>query len=286
VSLVIGEGQEKIVLNVDGLKKGKATVSGSKDSELLLKYEAFRVESFNRLVNPTYDAMDVAEEAGDEQGEVDAVEAYAVQNEIHRAELIDFAKKNIGTSLALYGTMLRWTGDDNITALDELVTDFEKVHPDLFMAKEMRDKVERFKKVALGVIAPDIDLIDLEGNSKKLSEVDADYILIDFWASWCGPCLLQTPDLRKAHKAFKDKGFEIYSVSIDTKDKAWKRAIEKHQLQNWTNVIDTRGWGSEVANDYNVSFVPYNFLIDRNRKIIAKNLHSKSLHNKLKKLAL
>ena len=286
IMLVIDKGQHDIKLNVEGIRDGKVKVDGSKDSELLIGYEAFRNESFDRLVDPTYDAMDVAEEDGDLQGEIDAVEAYALKNEEHRTELITYAKENIGTSLALYGTMLRWTGDDNVIPLEELVVDFENAHPDLYMAKEMREKLERFKKVALGITAPEIELKDTDGNTHKLSETNAKYVLIDFWASWCGPCILQTPDLREAHKNFKDKGFEIYSVSLDDDKKSWDKAVDKLELQNWINVSDLQGWASDAGKDYNVSFVPYNFLIDltQDRKIIAKNLHSKSLQGKLEEL--
>lgn len=194
-----------------------------------------RKESFDRLVEPTYAAMGKAKEAGDEQGEIDAVEAYATMNEMHRSELIGYAKQNIGSSIALYGTMLRWTGDENINALDELVSAFENANPDLHMATSMRRKVDRFKKVDIGAKSPEIELIDQNCETQFLSEIKAQYVLIDFWASWCGPCILQAPDLQKAHANYGDKGFEILSISLDDDE-----ACQVHRPWHLTDQVTLR----------------------------------------------
>lgn len=283
VMLAIDEGQKEIILNVAGERNGKVEIIGSPDSELLQDYEAFRKESNSRLIQPAYAAMRAATKAGDQAGEVAAVEAYAHASEEHRTELIDFTEKNIGTSVALFGTMLRWTGDDNVSKLDKLVTDFKAIHPDLKMTAVMEDKVIRYKKVAIGAQAPAIEQADSSGNILSLEAAKGKYTLIDFWASWCGPCLLQVPDLHEAYDAYHEKGFEIYSVSVDRKGDKWKAAIDKYNMK-WPNVSDLKGWESSAAKDYNATFVPFNLLIDGEGKIIAKNLHSKSLQGKLESL--
>ena len=281
VLVAIDKGQKEVILNVEGKKKGYVETKGSPDSEILLGYEAFRKESLSRLISPTYATMRAAK--GDAEKEVAAVQAYGHASELHRKELIDYALKNIGTSIALYGSVLRWTGDEEIGNLEKLVSDFKAVHPDLPMTKVMEEKLNRFKQVAIGVIAPSIELPDTSGVMKTMDNLKGKYTLVDFWASWCGPCLLQVPDLKKAYGNYQDKGFEIIGVSVDAREKRWKTAIKKYDM-NWPHLSDLEGWKSTAARDYNVTFIPFNILIDEEGKIIAKNLHSAALQEKLKEL--
>ena len=281
--LVIAEGQNNIQLDVEGVSKGKASIKGSIDSEKLLAYDNFRLASNARVVTPTYDAMRAASKKNDHEAEIEAVQNYAHASEAHRVELLDFTEKEIGTSIALFGSMLRWTGDEEVGRLDQLVQAFKAVHPHLKMTKVMEDKVERFKKVALGAITPAISLPDTLGNTLTLTAAKGKYTLIDFWASWCTPCLLQIPDLKEAYAEYHAKGFEILGVSVDSKGKRWRNAIVKYEM-TWPQVSDLKGWGAAAAADYNVTFIPFNVLIDAEGKIIAKNLHSKALKAKLEAL--
>jgi len=153
----------------------------------------------------------------------------------------------------------------------------------LKMTKIMEDKVERFKKVAIGATAPAISLPDANGTMKTLDDLKGKYTLLDFWASWCSPCLLQVPDLKEAYDKYHEKGFEIIGVSVDSKGDRWKRSIEKYEM-NWPHISDLKGWKSEAAAEYNVTFIPFNMLIAEDGKILAKNLHSKALQGKLEEL--
>lgn len=283
VVLVIDERQNNIELNVEGKNKGAVEIKGSEDAQKLQGYEIFRQESYNRVVKPTYDAMRAASKEEDQAKEVEAVEAYAQASEDSRKELIDYTIDNIGTSIALYGTVLRWTGDDEVAKLDKLVSDFKAKRPNLKMTKVMEEKVNRFKKVAIGAPAPAFSLADTSGQTQQLADLKGTYTLLDFWASWCSPCLLQVPDLKQAYEDYHDKGFEIIGISVDTKEKRWKSAIQKYEM-NWPHVSDLKGWGAEVANNYNVTFIPFNMLIDSEGNIVAKNLHSKALQGKLAEL--
>jgi peroxiredoxin len=281
VLLAIDKGQQNIKLEVEGKKKGYVRIEGSPDSELLQGYEAFRGESLARLITPTYATMRDAK--GDTEKEVAAVQAYGHASEEHRSELIDYALKNMGTSVALYGTVLRWTGDKEIENLEILVNNFKKAHPDLTMTKVMEDKLNRFKNMAIGVVAPDFSLPDSAGTVFTRKDLNAKYTLLDFWASWCSPCLLQVPDLKKAHDIYHEKGFDIVGISVDKDKRRWQSAIKRFDM-NWLHLSDLKGWRSQTARDYNVTFIPFNLLIDANGKIIGKNLHSAALQGKLKEL--
>lgn len=134
----------------------------------------------------------------------------------------------------------------------------------------------------IGDIAPEIDLPDTKGEKIALSSLRGSLVLVDFWASWCGPCIKEQPLLLKLHNAYPDK-LSIYGVSMDTKKPLWTAAIAKGKLP-WTNVSDLKYWTSPVVGDYMLQSVPLNFLVDRNGIIIAKNIHGKALEDKINSL--
>lgn len=126
----------------------------------------------------------------------------------------------------------------------------------------------------------DIEGISLEGQSVRLSALEGNYVLLDFWASWCAPCRSENPNLVKAYQIFHDKGFEIFSFSIDSNINSWKGAVEKDSL-TWTNVIDRNGSYSKMSALYEVRAIPASFLINPDGQVIARNLRGKALTNRL-----
>lgn len=134
----------------------------------------------------------------------------------------------------------------------------------------------------VGDIAPEIDLPNTKGNNIALSSLRGELVLVDFWASWCGPCIKEQPQLLKLYNTYTDK-FTIFSVSMDTKKALWLAAITKQKL-SWTQVSDLKYWQSPVVSDYMLQSVPLNFLIDKNGIILAKNIHGKALADKLDSL--
>jgi peroxiredoxin len=279
--LAIDEGQNMIEISVE---KGKPVrIKGSLDSVKLLAYDGFRKESNQRLISPTYEAMSNASKQQNQEGEVAAVEAYVKASKLHRKELIDFTEKEIGTSIALFGTSLRWTGDDEVARLETLVNSFSEEHPNLPMTAAMKEKVVRYKKVAIGAKAANLQGQTPDGAEITLYQSLGKYTLIDFWAAWCRPCLLQIPDLNKTYAEFHSKGFEIFSYSLDNRESLWKKAIDKYNMP-WKHASDIKGWQSEWAAAYNVTFLPFNFLLNEKGEIIAKNVHHKTLSKLLSKL--
>jgi peroxiredoxin len=149
----------------------------------------------------------------------------------------------------------------------------------------MREHIDAMKKVAIGQIAPDFSQNDQSGKPVRLSDVYSknEYTLIDFWASWCGPCRQENPNVVAAFNAYKGKGFGIIGVSLDQDTARWIKAIADDKL-DWPQVSDLKFWQNEAASMYAVNSIPSNFLVDKTGKIIARNLRERALHEKLAEL--
>lgn len=149
--------------------------------------------------------------------------------------------------------------------------------------RQMKAKNELNNIVDIGVAAPDIILRNPKGDTITLSSLRGKYVLLDFWASWCRPCRVENPHLVNNYKKYNEKGFEIFQVSLDKKKESWISAIESDQL-TWIHVSDLQYWNSAAAKLYQVQAIPANFLLDKNGKIIAKNLRGDALEAKLSEI--
>ncbi|SDJ34660.1 Peroxiredoxin [Pedobacter sp. ok626] len=136
---------------------------------------------------------------------------------------------------------------------------------------------------AMGVNAPNFTQKDVNGKSVSLADFKGKYVLVEFWASWCSPCRAESPNLLKQYAAFKEKGFEILGVSVDSDKAKWIEAIKKDGL-TWPQISDLKGWDNEARKVYGISGVPANFLISPEGKIIGSHLMGEALNKKLAEL--
>ena len=138
--------------------------------------------------------------------------------------------------------------------------------------------------LTVGDEAPDIELPDPDGNMRKLSDLRGKVVLVDFWASWCGPCRRENPNVVRTYYRYRDKGFEVFSVSLDNDRNKWLEAIQRDGLVWPNHVSDLRGWSSAGGRLYGIMSIPATVLVDRDGKILARNLRGPQLEQKLNEI--
>lgn len=156
-------------------------------------------------------------------------------------------------------------------------------HPGSKYIQRFHEEVTSISKLAIGSASPEIALATPDGQQLSLSSLKGNVVLVDFWASWCGPCRKENPNVVKLYKKYHSKGFEILGVSLDQSKDKWVEAIKQDGLE-WKHVSDLRGWESSVCPVFGINSIPFTLLVDKEGKILAKGLRGAALANRLKEI--
>ncbi len=255
--ILIIEPNENITVKADVKELYSPEIEGSKNSSLI--YSTFK-----------------SSQEFDEK-----IEAYAqkIQKE-KQAYIRKFILDNLNSLSTLF-FIDELSIDDDFDVYKKLDNSLYAKYPENFLVLELHKKVQGADFLAIGSDAPEIDLPNPDGKNIKLSSLRGKYVLIDFWAAWCRPCRIESPNMVKLYDKYNKKGFEIYSVSLDKTKDAWTKAIKQDGLGKWTHVSDLKYWNSAAGKDYGVESIPFTVLIDKEGKIIAKGLRGDALEAKL-----
>ena len=273
---------ENTHITINLTKDPKTTVViGGRDNELWAEFNK-KEEDYNSKVEPTWK---IANDSTKTQVERDSAQKKLDEfNKLQNAKHTQFLVDNIpsGVSSILLGYYYTQLDEPTLTKILALMK--EKC-PNDEVYREIVKEREITKKTGVGAQYTDIALNTPEGKLIKVSDfVGKNKVtMIDFWASWCGPCRQEMPNVIKAYNEYKEKGFAVVGVSLDNNKKAWKEAIQKLGIP-WPQMSDLKGWQSAGAALYNVRSIPATILIDQKGKIIAKDLRGEELEIKLKEI--
>lgn len=276
--------KNNIELNVDGNDpRGFQEIKGSPEIELIIKAQNIMQQAEQSPVIAQLNKdFSEAVQAKDEARIVALQEAY--KKEIKKsndalATLLRNEPPSLGVvNLLMSGNVL--DRDEYFDTYQTVADKLKKEWPNYDHAKALISMIDKMKATAVGQPAPEIALPDPSGQVVKLSSLKGKYVLVDFWAKWCGPCRKENPNVVRAFKRYSDRGFTVYGVSLDRSKEDWQKAIAEDGL-TWTHVSDLKYWQSEAARTYNVSSIPFSLLLDPNGIIIGKNLRGKALDDKL-----
>ena len=279
--LVILEGGELIDIEADGINdedgKGNFTIKGDYPNvKFMLELMAISKE------------MEIKVRKWNQEIQIDQKQEKRIQAEFTQAQAVSTAKikaliPQMGSHLvALWATNFL-PAEKEMVSLVEIANRLGEARPNHPQVRQFINNLQRLQGVNEGAMAPEINLATPAGPNLALSSLRGKYVLIDFWASWCGPCRRENPNVVKTYAAYKDKGFEIFGVSLDQDRSAWLKAIENDQLV-WKHVSDLKYWSSAGAQAYQVNSIPQTFLLDREGRIIAKGLRGAALDQYLAQL--
>jgi peroxiredoxin len=287
--LLILEGGETVNVIADGMdmpnKRGAFQITSASKN----------IEYFNRIIKINQELQAKVEvwnkQVAIAQEKKDEATLQKIQGEFQAAQSANVNKikallPEMGTNLVALWTAGNFLNPENdLETLIQVSDKFkaEKPNSPNIHIKTFHQQIMRLKGVDVGSEAPEIAMKMPNDSVKSLSSLRGKYVLIDFWASWCGPCRKENPNVVRMYYKFKDKGFDIFGVSLDQEKTAWVNAIEKDGLP-WHHVSDLQHWNSAAAAAYGVQGIPATFLLDKEGKVIAKYLRGEELEKKLEEI--
>lgn len=280
---IVADSSQNIEINFSS--DGEYEVAGSPDTELFEEYEAYRRGILEEIVYPIRGQLEDLRDQNnpDDAQRIEELGARVLKAEATYRDTLIHAVRDMGTSIAIYPTMVRWNGDKHMDYYEELAADFSEEHEGLEVAEFVSEKVRILKQVSIGGQVSEITAPNPSGEEKSLYNNLGTYTLIDFFGSWCGPCRSESDHLNRMYSQYNDDGFEIFGFGVEFDRQSWLRALDQDN-RTWTNVSTVNGYEGEITKEYAITALPKNFLVDEDGIILAKDLHGDELEEKLAEL--
>ncbi len=259
-----------------------AVIIGSRESDLLRQLMK-TVEVTQRVQSALERRFAINQIAGNSDSLLYFQEKFLELQSRRAEDIKEVIRKNPRSYVASFAASALLDRQEEGAFIDSMLTVFSKNIPGSRYVQELNKWAEGRKSLTPGSPAPDINLPQMDGSLLALSSLRGKYVLIDFWASWCGPCRKENPEVVRLYNRYQDKGFEIYGVSLDESKDQWLNAIQKDGLP-WRHVSDLKGAAGVAVQLYDVQTIPKTVLLDKDGRIIALDLRGASLGEKLREL--